>query len=159
MGAGAGGEGGPITAHDHTVESAKQAAPGGGPDRGLHEGVFQALLEIVGPGLRSAGEPLLFEVRGHGVALSEDVLTRRLFGGLFFGEIAPMLAFAGGRGFEAMETRRLERPIFEPVNKEVKGADGGRLAWVEAGDDGEPWLLSQGHGEGFDALVSQEGHQ
>ena len=70
-GAGAGGERGTVTTHKQTAEIAEQAARGGRENSRLNKGVFQPLLQIVGPGLRRRVERLLCEVAGDGIALSE----------------------------------------------------------------------------------------
>src|SRR6201999_4310907 len=107
-----------------------------GDDGGLDKKVFQEPGQVVRAGLGGRGEESVFEMRGDGVAGVEDLAAAGLFVALFGVEVAAAGGLAEGGRVEAMRARGLEGPVFEAVEEEIEGAEGGGFAFGEAGRGG-----------------------
>ncbi len=90
----AGDEGRAVAASDEVIEVAEHPAPGRGNEGGGEERIFEPLEQVLGPGLQSRGEQLVFKPAGDGITLIEDLFAPEFFVGLLLPEVAQVFAVA-----------------------------------------------------------------
>lgn len=123
VGARARGAGGAVAAEDEGLEIPQNPALDRGKDPAAEEQVFQAGQQLLGAGLVCRGQEFLGEPLGHCVCLAGIAGLGGVPLRLFSLEVAPLAALAQPTGAHAVCAGRGIRPIFQPVDKGIKGAN------------------------------------
>jgi hypothetical protein len=158
VGARARGEGGAVAAQDEGLEIPQEPALRGGEHSTAEEEVFEAGEEVLSAGLVSGCQQFLGQPLGDRVGLGGLMSLGGMPLGLFVLQVAPMAALALLTGTDVMGTRQGIWTIFEPVNKGIEGADGGRLEGRKAGDVRQARMGTQVVGPLRETFVVQQEH-
>jgi hypothetical protein len=134
LGTGASRQGGAVAAEDERLEVAQYPTLDRGEDSTGAQEVFQAGEQLLGARLVSRSQQCLGQALGDGIGRCGLLGLRGVPGRLFLLQMPPMAPLAVLTGPDAVRAGWGIRPIFQPVNKVVEGAHGGRLAGGEASD-------------------------